>query len=317
MIRVSAPGKVHLMGEHAVVYGHPAFLAAINRRLTVSVASGDHGVSWSASVPKEAQVYGDHILGLIARDQKMEALPALAITVQSEIPFGYHLGSSAAFAVALIGAVVYFLKQTWNPVAINKLAFVAEQFVHGTPSGGDNTIVTFGGWLWFRTELPFLKSIWQVPLKLPDHLDHFYLINTGKPSETTGEMVAMVSERLKVKSEKVKMVQAFHENEEHTRRMASAIKEGDEAGVVGAMRTGEKTLEEMGVVSDQAAAVIRDITQSGGAAKILGGGGRRGAVGFLLAYHASYEVLAEIAKKYAYPVEPIILGEEGIRLEEK
>ncbi|MCX6791749.1 MAG: mevalonate kinase, partial [Candidatus Gottesmanbacteria bacterium] len=40
-ISVSVPGKIYLMGEHAVVYGKPAVLAAINRRLTVTVKAGN------------------------------------------------------------------------------------------------------------------------------------------------------------------------------------------------------------------------------------------------------------------------------------
>src|SRR3989304_10473433 len=36
MVLVSAPGKVHLIGEHAVVYGHPAILAAIDKRIYVN-----------------------------------------------------------------------------------------------------------------------------------------------------------------------------------------------------------------------------------------------------------------------------------------
>ncbi len=36
-IKVSAPGKIHLMGEHSVVYGKPALLAAINKRVFVEL----------------------------------------------------------------------------------------------------------------------------------------------------------------------------------------------------------------------------------------------------------------------------------------
>src|SRR3989344_753594 len=38
-IIVSAPGKLHLMGEHAVVYGKPALLAAVSQRLFVTLNS--------------------------------------------------------------------------------------------------------------------------------------------------------------------------------------------------------------------------------------------------------------------------------------
>ena len=37
---VSAPGKIILCGEHAVVYGYPAIVAAIDRRLEVKVFPG-------------------------------------------------------------------------------------------------------------------------------------------------------------------------------------------------------------------------------------------------------------------------------------
>lgn len=300
MVTVSVPGKVHLMGEHAVVYGRPAFLAAINKRLTVSVQPQPQGLSVDTA---EDDGYVRHIVALIAREQKIDALPGMRIAISSSLPPGSHLGSSAALAAATIGAITYFLKKIWNPIAINTLAYEAEKYAHGTPSGADNTIVTFGGFVWYRRELPFLKSIWQLPLKTPAALDNFYLIDTGRPKETTKEMVELV--KLKMKNEKMKMANLMGSNEEQTRRIATAVKEGNEKNLIDALRKGEKILEDMGVVSKSVIPRIRAIEKAGGAAKILGGGGRKGAVGFLLAY----------GKNIAG--EKIALGEEGIRLEGK
>ncbi|MBI3559700.1 hypothetical protein HY087_01050, partial [Candidatus Gottesmanbacteria bacterium] len=193
---VSVPGKVHLMGEHAVVHGKPALLAAINLRLRVTVETlslsspRTRGSSENFLIESdEPSDYIRHAIDVVKREYKLALLPPMKITVTSDIPSGYHLGSSAAIAVGTVSALTYFLKKVWNPSAINQIAYEIEKKMHGNPSGGDNTTVTIGGFIWFRKELEFLKSIWQLPFKLPKNLDHFFLINTGRPKETTGEMV--------------------------------------------------------------------------------------------------------------------------------
>ena len=147
MITVSVPGKIILMGDHSVVYGKPAILAAINKRMTVSVSAGT-----SSNDP-----YITHILGIVQNHFQLKLFPKLTIRISSDIPSGYHLGSSAAVAVGVVGAASYFLKKVWNPALFNQLAYEAEKLKHGTPSGADNTIVTMGGFIWYRKELEFLK----------------------------------------------------------------------------------------------------------------------------------------------------------------
>lgn len=283
MITVSVPGKIHLMGEHAVVYGKPALLAAINRRLTVTVGEGEN----------TATGYVSDISAIVQKHFHVQK--EFHITIDSDIPEGYHLGSSAAVAVGVVSAVTYFLKKVWNPTLFNQLAYEAEKMKHGNPSGGDNTIVTMGGFIWYRKELEFLKSIWQFPFKTK--LNKFFLIDTGKPKETTGEMVAYVAAH--------KNQAYFDQNEEQTKRIAIALKGNDEKILVDAMQKGERTLEGMGVVSKKVIPIIREIEKSGGAAKILGGGGRKDGVGYLLCY----------TKKPKKNFMPITLGEEGVRLE--
>jgi len=286
MITVSVPGKVILMGEHAVVYGKPAILAAINRRLTVVVTDGKSNAT-------------GHVADIIAIVQKhFHTQKEFHITINSDIPQGYHLGSSAAVAVGVVAATSYYLKKIWNPTVFNQLAYEAEKLKHGNPSGGDNTTVTMGGLIWYRKELEFLKSIWQLPFKTT--LKHFYLIDTGRPKENTGEMVAFV----KIQKNLQKFLDA---NEIQTKQIAVAIKENDEKTLIDAMQKGERTLEEIGVVSKKVIPIIRKIEASGGAAKILGGGGRAAGVGYLLCY----------LKNPPKGALPITLGEEGVRLENR
>jgi mevalonate kinase len=311
MITVSVPGKVHLMGEHAIVYGRPALLSAINRRLTVSVEPAPQ----TRIECSESDTCVQAALAVLIREYKLSILPPLHIIVRSEFPAGYHLGSSAAVAVGVVAAVTYLLKKTWNPIAFNQLAYEVEKTMHGNPSGGDNTTVTFGGFIWYRKELEFLKSIWQVPIKLSSELNHFWLIDTGRPQESTKEMVALAAagrQRFPARFER-----CFSENENQTKRIAQAVKDGDADQLVLGMQKGEQTLENMGVVSPVVRPFIRAVEQSGGAAKILGGGGRKRGVGFLLVYHPQTATVTNLGHQFHYPVQSIVLGEEGIRLENK
>jgi mevalonate kinase len=301
---VSVPGKVHLMGEHAVVYGKPALLAAINVRLSVAIEPSKK----LEIISSEPTDYARHAVDFLLDQFRIKDPAPFTVTIDSQIPAGYHLGSSAAVAVGLAGAMMYYFKKLWNPIRINELAYEIEKKQHGNPSGGDNTTVTVGGFVWFRKELEFLKSIWQLPFKPHPSLDHFFLIDTGRPKETTGEMVALVS--TKYKEQSTKFDKLFAENEQQTKRVAKALKEGNEKELIDAIRVGERTLEGMGVVSKKVIPLIRKIERAGGAAKILGGGGKADGVGFLLCHHSNPKVVKE-KKQY------IALGEEGIRLEQK
>lgn len=79
-------------------------------------------------------------------------LAAADLFVSSEFPVGAGLGSSAAFSVAIVGA----LFQAWKPELceekelISRWAYQCEKIFHGKPSGIDNSICTFGGAILFK-----------------------------------------------------------------------------------------------------------------------------------------------------------------------
>lgn len=302
MTTVSVPGKIILMGEHAVVYGKPALIAAVDRRLRVTVSDSDR----QEIISDEGKDYIKHIRAIVMHHFNIRENHPVKIEVSPDIPAGYHLGSSAAVAAGVVGALSYHLRKAWNPTLINQRAYEAEKYIHQNASGVDPAAVVSGGLIWYRKELDFLRSIWQFPFGIPDALNNFCLIDTGRPVESTGDMVAYVSAKRKVQSAKYEKL--FTENEYQTKRVAVAIKEGNEGELIGAIRAGERTLEDMGVVSKKVIPLIREIEKDGGVAKILGGGGRKEGVGFLLGYHHNP------AKWNGLPIQ---LGEEGIRLESK
>ena len=315
MITVSVPGKIRLMGEHSVVYGYPALLSAINLRMRVSIGESPKGSSGIRVVSTESTRYADHAVHVLLEKLHIEDPLPSTITIDSDIPSGFHLGSSAAVAVGITGAMMFVYKKIWNPIRINELAYEIEKKQHGSPSGGDNTVVTMGGFIWFRKELEFLKSIWQLPFKPHESLNHFMLIDTGKPQESTGDMIKIVKE--KIAQDPELMHRLFFDNEQQVKRITTALKEGNEQELCSAIQTGEHTLERMGVVSDQVISCIRAVEKEGGVVKILGGGGKTHGVGYMLCYQHDASRIASIVSPFHFSVQPITLGEEGIRLDEK
>jgi mevalonate kinase len=315
-ITVSAPGKIHLLGEHSVVYGYPALLASVGKRLYVTVKKQTTG-------SKEQEIiihapYGIKLIGQAVNIFKnaygIKNLPFLEMTIVSDIPVGSGMGSSAALASGVIGALLKSVKNIWNPIRINELAYEVEKIAHGNPSGADNTTVVFGGLLWFRKEFEFLKNIWSLPAsqyKIP----HFVFIDTGKPSETTKEMVGLVAEKHRKNPSYMRAL--FYDQELQTKKLLLAFREGNKEEILLAVRQGEKNLEEMGIVGNLVKKLIRDMESIKGAAKVCGAGGVQKGSGMVLCYHNDLTAVQNIVQKYGFKMYQMPLAGQGIRLEKR
>jgi len=312
-VKVSAPGKVILSGEHAVVYGKPEIIVAINRRLGVTVKeleSASRSLVFSSQEPSGLLEFAvKKVFKILGKHPKKP----LEIRVDSEIPIGSGLGSSAALAVATTASLFKFFNQTFDKERINEIAYEIEKKQHGVPSGGDNTIVTHGGFLWYRKEAEFLKLF--EPLQFnSNELPEFVLINTGRPQETTGEMVAAV--KYLYNRNKKKVEKFLNEIEKVTRQMLIALNRNEKKKIMSAIKKNEQLLEELEVVGPFAKKVIKEIERKGGVAKICGAGGKKKGSGILLAFHSRKEVIFELAKKCNLPAFEVKLGEEGVKVEE-
>jgi len=174
MTTSSAPGKVYLFGEHAVVYGEPAVPCAVGVRASVTVDRRDEGLRIragelsldgfaveyrpGASVPEIDAP--EHLLAAAtsyvsaaveqaraaAAERNADTATGFEVTVDSDIPLGAGLGSSAAVVVATIDAVTRELGVTLPREELADRAYRVEHAVQdGDASRADTFCVTMGG----------------------------------------------------------------------------------------------------------------------------------------------------------------------------
>jgi mevalonate kinase len=315
MITISVPAKIHLLGEHAVVYGKPALLSAINLRVYVSIASSNTKYHHHKNHPQDenAHLLQQAIESSIKKKFGIKKFPHYKVELKSDIPIGFGLGSSASISAAYTAALLSFLKIDWDKNIVYDIAYEGEKVFHGNPSGGDLAAVIFGGFLWFRKEIESLKVIHSIPQRIHSNIGQFFLIDSGKPFESTKQMITKVKDFSQKNPPKVKRI--FDNLEQLTKNLLIALVDGEKDNVINIIRSGEKNLENLGVVGKKTKAIIRSIESIGGACKIMGGGGYQQGSGMLLAYHANSKQLLQLLKQSNWKYEKVNLGEDGLRKE--
>lgn len=138
----SAPGKIYLFGEHAVVYGNRAIASAIDLRTTATVTESNKTTIVS-SLGTTGIDYAVH--PYISRCIESLAVPAVSIRIDSEIPVGSGLGSSAAAVIATLGALNCEFDLGMDSTALAEMGHRIEQDVQGAASPTDTLVSTVGG----------------------------------------------------------------------------------------------------------------------------------------------------------------------------
>jgi len=164
MTSASAPGKIILFGEHAVVYGRPALAVPVfqvqakvdvldSSRLGVWIDAPNISLRAEYSSLPPGNALRTAIDGVF-RALSLPAAPCLNISIHSQIPVASGLGSGAAVSVALIRALSAHLGQPLSAGQVNALAYQTETLHHGTPSGIDNTVITYALPVYYRRGEP-------------------------------------------------------------------------------------------------------------------------------------------------------------------
>ena len=198
--RGESNGKVILLGEHAAVYDKHVLAVPLPgaMRVDVSPASSAHTLNFrgprSSGNIDIGTPAGEGMVAVIDRIREQLALDDrwFSLSVRSRIPPGMGLGASAAFAVAAIRALAACYGRELSDENVNALAFDCEKLSHGTPSGIDNTLATFGAPVLFRKQAEPPARVLDVPGTLP------IVVGYGSEIGATIEQVAGVRKRRSV-----------------------------------------------------------------------------------------------------------------------
>lgn len=294
MVSFQAPAKVIFSGEHAVVYGKPALAAAINLSLTFSLEVDQK--KQKTLIQKEIFFISEKVKEFLNKKKIKFNDRKFKYQIESNIPIGYGLGSSAALSTASVAAFLNFYSQkNFSQPEINQLAYEVEKYFHKKPSGIDNTTSCFGGLIYYRKEFEFLRNISVLNFKIPNKIgERLFLIDSGKPKETTKEMVTIVAKRYNKEPRLIESV--LIDIEKTTKKMVISLVDGDNKLFKQSLIDNQILLEILGVVSKTTKKLLFSL-EPYGVGKITGAGGQKQGSGFILFYAENKEGLVNYLKK--------------------
>ncbi|MEM3086046.1 MAG: mevalonate kinase [Halobacteria archaeon] len=272
MAVASAPGRVCLLGEHAVVYGEPALACAISLRTRVEAREARE----TSIRPAEAarSPYVREALALLREESRPatqprspsatrapgaeKPFPGLRLRIASDVPPGRGLASSAALSVALLGAARAALGRATAPRTVAPLAREVERRVQGRASPMDTLISALGG-----------ARVVPQGSALPLPRCSFVLGDSGE-RVNTGILVARVAALRRFPSAR-KTLETIGDL---TRRGARALRRGDLEGLGGRMEVNGLLLDSLGVGTPRLRAMADSALEAGAlGAKLTGAGG--------------------------------------------
>ena len=316
----SAPGKLFLFGEHAVIHGTPSVVTAIDRRMTVTAAKrNDDQIILTAP---DRGMFNERIsLEPIKRTQESRFVSAavgaffgktgqrsgLDISTKSEFSGLNSLGSSAAVTVATIKALDTLFGTKLSQRDIFDLGFKAhaQDVQGGRGSGFDIAAATYGGTLYYKKGGELIDPIRcdNMPLK--------YFTIPGIKFDTATMISAVGADKEKHKEVYEAVLSTVTVVIKQAR---SSIEAGDWHTVGRLMNINQSFLESIGVSTIQATRVIYAVRIAGAyGAKITGGGGDN--VICLSPEHHEQNILMAAEKECGRHV-PVKPGEPGCRAEQ-
>jgi mevalonate kinase len=324
-VAASAPGKLMLFGEHAVVYGAPCIVTAIDGRTYAEVSPDDTEI-----IVLKREGYPTYRLGSISSiqdkfraicnfDKKHQFVVAAlrqfwnntsckfgaTISTWSDFREG-GLGSSSAVTVALVKALFEVSGQQYNLKKIFDLSYAAVKDVQGKASGFDVAAATYGGILRYQQDKPSVslqEQIGELPL---------FVVNSGVKASTT-EYIDKVECRKNKEPELIRSIINKVESLVNDVEKVLLRQDFEEAGVL--MNRNHDLLKQLDVSIDVLDLLVTICNNSGAYGAKLSGAGGGDCIISLVPPECKRKLEEEVNKVKGVRVESIQVGEEGVRIE--
>jgi mevalonate kinase len=223
----------------------------------------------------------------------------IKIHVESTIPMGCGMGSSAATVLSIVHAIANHLEMDLTPEMFLRLGLEAENMQHGYSSGLDLQVSLYGGCLYIKEGQLHQRAVPTLPM---------YLVNTGSPDATTGECVEAAAPYFKTS-------QIGNDFAAVTNAMDAAFQAEKVGDARRAVQANHDLLVRIGVVPSAVQEFITAIAAMGGAAKICGAGSISGdKAGVALVITEDEAALADLCAHHHYSLLPIIGESRGVHV---
>lgn len=253
--KATAHGKIILSGEYAGVFGHRGIAIPSKEKVEVTFTEGSNALEVQSNQP---ELMDARCISYITKVAEMAGVIQGKLHIQSDLPIGKGMGSSTALVIAITKC---FLGDDSEAKA-----HAIENAVNKGHSGLDFAVI------WQNRPVIFSPGKPAEPFDLPEAmLKGMELIDTGRPDQTTPEMIAFVKSRGEEVREPLSVIANCTER----------ILKSEDVKTV--MRDHHKAQVMLGVVPEATQKIIADIEAKGGSAKVIGAGGRTGGGGMVLA----------------------------------
>ena len=255
---------------------------------------GDYSIREVLQKPFELAQFA---MGVLAESLNLNLPHGVKIQVQSDIPIGCGMGSSAATIISVMQAISNYLHQSISQDELFTLALEAENMQHGHSSGLDLRVALQGGCLYMQDQQIHVRDLPSMPM---------YLVNTGTPTTTTGQCVEKVANYFQSQQLKDEFAAV-------TNAMDNALQQQSWRDMSQAIRCNHQLLVKIGVVPQTVQSFIAQVESIGGAAKVCGAGAVSGEkAGAVLVVSDDKNRITTLTKRFGYHMIPMTGESRGV-----